>query len=92
MTSKYLIFMLTIIWGCIFEKYVNKYFSNNAIHLNIFYCILRIAFESLKTDLDPENKNIPLTKEMFFDIMNKWAKKIASSNDEDEESFNRTPR
>lgn len=52
----------------------------------------RIAFESLKSDLDPENKNVLISSEKFFEIMNKWAKKIACSNDGSEDGFNCTPR
>lgn len=42
-------------------------------------------------DLDPENENVMVTSEKFFEIMNKWAKKIANSNEVDDD-FNNTPK
>lgn len=68
---------------------MNQYlFSKLLSNDNFFF---RIAFESLKTDLDPEDENVLVSSEKFYEVMNKWAKKIANSNDEDDE-FNRTPR
>lgn len=58
----------------------------------IVYFCSRIAFESLKLDLDPENKNVPISSERFFEIMNTWAKKIAGGNNESDDEFNGSSR
>ncbi|KAG5881797.1 hypothetical protein JTB14_037093 [Gonioctena quinquepunctata] len=48
------------------------------------------ALDSLKSSLDPDNKDVPVTSEKFYEVMNEWAQKIASSNDDDDD-FIRTP-
>ncbi|XP_056642668.1 girdin-like [Diorhabda sublineata] len=50
------------------------------------------ALETLKNMLDPENKNVSVTGETFFTVMNEWTQKIASHSEDDADGvFNRTP-
>uniref|UniRef100_A0A6P7GE86 Uncharacterized protein LOC114337071 n=1 Tax=Diabrotica virgifera virgifera TaxID=50390 RepID=A0A6P7GE86_DIAVI len=50
------------------------------------------ALDNLKRMLDPENTNIPVPGEKFYNVMNEWTQKIASHTDKDDGLFNETPR
>ncbi|XP_030747647.1 myosin-11-like isoform X3 [Sitophilus oryzae] len=42
------------------------------------------ALEELKKSLDPENKDIVVTSERFYDVINQWSRKIAAGSPPDD--------
>ncbi|KAJ8940665.1 hypothetical protein NQ318_017714 [Aromia moschata] len=49
------------------------------------------ALESLRAALDPENNNVCISSEQFYEVMNDWTKKIAGSSEDANSDFNNTP-
>ena len=50
------------------------------------------ALEDLRQSLDPENKDVLVHSNQFYEVMGQWSKKIAADSSDSESDFNRTPR